>query len=246
VVLYVSAGLEIKKASMPDLLNATQENAEKTLENQDLHLVVKIEEVFDSVVAKGRVVKTEPGVGSKIKTGDEVTLYISKGPEMKAMPNLVDMNISDAYKMLDTAGFVKTPVIEYAFSDTVEKDRVMEQSEPANTEIDVNTVIKLIVSKGPEETEVPTDPTDPTDPADPTDPTDPEETKSATVTFSLPEGREETYNVQVLCNGTQVYSNGAMATDQTSLTVTVTGTGTATCTLVIDGTTYDTKTVTFE
>ena len=246
VVLYVSAGLEIKKASMPDLLNATQENAEKTLENQDLHLVVKIEEVFDSVVAKGRVVKTEPGVGSKIKTGDEVTLYISKGPEMKAMPNLVDMNISDAYKMLDTAGFVKTPVIEYAFSDTVEKDRVMEQSEPANTEIDVNTVIKLIVSKGPEETEVPTDPTDPTDPAAPTDPTDPEETKSATVTFSLPEGREETYNVQVLCNGTQVYSNGAMATDQTSLTVTVTGTGTATCTLVIDGTTYDTKTVTFE
>ena len=172
VTLYVSAGLEIKEASMPDLINATRENAEKTLDNQNMHLVIKIEEIFDSVVAPGRVVSTAPAVGSKIKTGDEITLYISKGPEMKAVPNLMNMDIATATQVLANAGFTKTPVIIYDFSDAIEKDRIMNQSHPANEEVDINTQITLTVSQGPQETEPPVD-TTPTEPSQETTPTEP-------------------------------------------------------------------------
>ena len=174
VTLYVSAGLEIKEAAMPDLINATRDNAEKTLDNQKMHLIVTVEEVFDSAIAPGRVVSTDPGVGSVIKTGDEIILYVSKGPELKAMPNLINMDISNASTVLTNSGFTKTPVIIYDYSDTVEKDRIMLQSHNANEEIDVNTQIILTVSMGPEPTEPPAseDVTVPDQTEEPEDPTE--------------------------------------------------------------------------
>ena len=213
VVFYISAGPEILTASMPDLENATRESAEKTLENQKLNLNIKVEEVFDSVVAQGRVVKTDPTVGSKIKTGDEVTLFISKGPELKRMPNLLEMDITSAYNVLKSAGFLKTPVIDYDYSDTIEKDRVMFQSEEANTEIDVNTEIKLVISKGPQ----------------------PPVAVSKTVTFALPTDKEAPYSVEIRCNGEVPYTNDAMPIEETAVSVTVSGTGLQVYELWIDG-----------
>ena len=216
VVLHVSAGREIRTASMPDLINATQENAEKTLDNQQLALNIKIEEIFDSVVAKGRVVKTEPSVGSKIKTGEEVTLFISKGPEMKFMPNLVDMDITNAYDVLKRAGFVKTPVIEYDFSDTIEKDRVMLQSEEANTELDVNTEITLTISKGPQ-------------PPTPT-------AQTVTIAVAPPAGLEPGSNYDAdLVTGGETVRIVTLSAEQTTVDVTVEGVGTMTYELYYNG-----------
>ena len=223
VTLYISAGREIRTASMPDLINATRDSAETTLDNQQLALNIEIEEVFDSVVAKGRVVKTEPAVGSKIKTGDEVTLYISKGPEMKYMPNLVDMDITSAYDVLKKAGFVKTPVIQYDFSDTIEKDRICFQSVAADTEQDVNVDITLTISKGPQ----------------------PPTPVEKSVTFSLPAGREAPYAVEIRCSGEVAYSEAAMPVEQTSVTIPVTGIGVQIYELWIDGAMVESQEVDF-
>ena len=181
VTLYVSAGLEIKDAAMPDLINATRENAEKTLDNQKMHLIVTVEEVFDSAIAAGRVVSTNPLPGSMIKTGDEITLYVSKGPELKAIPNMINMDITSATTLLSTSGFTKTPIIIYDYSDTIEKDRIMLQSHNANTEIDVNTQITITVSLGPEVVE-PSQPEESTDPSQPDESTEPSQPEESTET----------------------------------------------------------------
>ena len=212
ITLVISVGPEIKTASMPDLINATRENAEKTLDNQKLDLKIKVEEIYDSTVEKGKVIRTEPDVGGKIKTGDQVTLYVSKGPEMKLMPNLLNMDISSACNVLATAGFEKTPVIEYDYSDTVEKDRIMLQSEEPNTELDVNTVITLTVSQGPK----------------------PPVATTQTVTFTLPEGRTADVQVEIRCYGEVAYSTTATV-DDTTVSATVSGIGKQTYELWIDG-----------
>ena len=197
-----------------------------TLDNQQLNLNIKIEEIFDSVVAKGRVVKTEPGVGSKIKTGEEVTLYISKGPELKYFPNLVDMDIASAYDVLKTAGFVKTPIIEYDFSDTIEKDRVMLQSVKENTEVDVNTEIVLTISKGPQ-------------PPTPT-------TQTVSISIIPPADLEvgSTYDADLVTGGETVQIITLNA-DQTSVAVTVEGIGTVVYELYYNGTVIGSTTVEF-
>ena len=222
VTVVISAGPEIKTASMPDLINATKENAEKTLENQKLDLDVKIEEEYDSSIEKGNVIRTDPEVGGKIKTGDQVTLYISKGPEMKLMPNLLNMDISSAYNVLATAGFVKTPEIDYDYSDEIEKDRVMLQSEEANTELDINTQIKLTVSKGPE----------------------PPVVTTQTVVFTLPEGRTAEALVEIRCGDAIPYSK-TVAVEETTVSVSVSDTGKRIYELWVDGVMVTTQEVDF-
>ena len=152
VSLYISKGAEIKTSVMPDVVGDKKDSAETVLKSQNLDLDVVIEEIFDSKVAAGLVVRTEPAAGGELITGQKVTLYVSKGADLKTMPNVVGMNISNAYSVLTTAGF-GTPDIKYVFSEQ-DKDEVVSQSVEKNTQVDVNTQITLEVSKGPEETNV--------------------------------------------------------------------------------------------
>ncbi len=151
VTVYISMGPEIKTSAMPNIIDREKDTAIKTLENQKLHLEIKTEEIFDSVIAQGRVVSTDPETGGELKTGQTVTLYISKGPELKTMPKLVGMDIGNACIVLSTSGFTKTPIIEYVES-TEKKDVVVEQSEEEYTEVEANKEITLKVSKGAQET----------------------------------------------------------------------------------------------
>ena len=151
VTLWISAGEEIKTGAMPGLEGATAEEAQKTLEKQKLKLKVTVEELYDSNVEAGLVISTKPEKGEALETGMEVILYVSKGPQLAKMPNVVGMNIDTAITVLKAAGF-QTPDIMLVASNEAE-DTVVSQSVEKNTDIDITTQIMLEVSKGPEETE---------------------------------------------------------------------------------------------
>ena len=153
ITLWISAGEEIKTGAMPGLEGATLEEAKTILEKQKLKLEIKVEELHDSLVEAGVVIKTEPQKGEPLETGKEVTLYVSKGPQLTKMPNVVGMNIDTAITVLKAAGF-QTPDIELVESDK-DPNTVISQSAEKNTEIDITTQIVLQVSKTPEE-ETPT------------------------------------------------------------------------------------------
>ena len=153
VVLYISLGREIKTGFMPNIVDIDQDLAVRTLENQKLDLDIEIEEIFDSEIAKGNVIKTKPEKGDPLKTGQTVTLYISKGPETADMPDLVGKDLTTAKSLLDYAGF-KNVSVEEVF-DSAEAGLVISQSHTKMTKVDINETIKLQVSKGPEPTEPP-------------------------------------------------------------------------------------------
>ena len=81
VVLYISAGPEINISAMPNVVDKSEEMARTILDSQKLHLPITVQEVFDSEIQLGNVVKTEPAAGDQLKTGQSVVLYLSKGPE---------------------------------------------------------------------------------------------------------------------------------------------------------------------
>ena len=146
VTLYVSKGPEIQTTQMPDLRERPIEDAQKILENKEMKLDITVEEVFDTVVESGIVIKTVPEAGQELKTGQKVTITVSKGPQKAKMPDVRDRNIADAVSMLATAGFPNYG-IESEYSE-VEKDRVIEQSIAPDEEVEVTTKIILKVSKG--------------------------------------------------------------------------------------------------
>ena len=153
VIVWISLGKKIDTSFMPNVEDQTKETAIQILRDQKMDLQIISEEVFDSNVDAGRVVRTEPASGEPLVTGQEVKLFISKGPETRMMPNLVGENVNTAVNILTTAGF-EYPFIQYVDSD-LPKDVVVSQSVEKFTMVDIKKIIKLEISKGPVETTPP-------------------------------------------------------------------------------------------
>jgi serine/threonine-protein kinase len=97
VVFIVSAG------PLPDVTNATQADGFATLQAAGLSPVAASEE-FSDTVAKGNIIRLDvPAEG--LSPGDPVNVVISKGEDLVAVPNVMGMNIADAAKKLQDAGF---------------------------------------------------------------------------------------------------------------------------------------------
>ena len=150
IKLYVSKGPEVKTGIMPNLIGQEKENAELILKNQSLDLEIVIEEEFDSEAEAGEVLRTVPEKGEDLKTGQKITLYVSKGAELKTLPPLTGSDLDAARKTLFDNGFTKAPEIKYVENDKPE-GTVVKQSPEEYTEADVNTVVVLEVSSGPKE-----------------------------------------------------------------------------------------------
>ncbi len=151
VKLIVSLGMEMKKASMPDVAGRTLENARDILDSQELSLEIVEEKIYDSETATGEVVRTEPAAGEEVITGQTVTLYISQGPQLLEIRNVIGLTVDSAINVLKSDGFVNYKI------DTVEsdkqKDTVIELKLDDNKvetgdKIDAGKTLTIVVSLG--------------------------------------------------------------------------------------------------
>jgi serine/threonine-protein kinase len=90
--------------TIPQLDDAPKADGQAELEKLDL--VVKVVEEFSDDVEAGLVTRTDPPSGTKVEKGATVTLYVSKGPDLITVPDVIGMTYSDAYDTLTAAGFV--------------------------------------------------------------------------------------------------------------------------------------------
>ena len=148
VTVYVSLG----STKMPELKNQTKANAEALLDAMGLNLKYTFLEEESDDVAEGNVTRTEPASKSELSKGQNVTVYISKGNGKVDVPPVEGLDVMDAIKLLRDAGLKYET--KRVFNEKEEKDRVIHQSEKANTQVPKDTIVVLEVSDGP----APTDP----------------------------------------------------------------------------------------
>ena len=227
IILYVSTGPEINISAMPNVVNKTQEMAMNILDSQKLDLDITIEEVFDSDMEKGKVIKTEPASGEQLKTGQKVKLYVSKGPELKTVPNVVGMDIDTAVRVLSNAGFTTPDIVQVESEE--EKDTVVKQTPEKNTDWDITKPVKLEISKGPAPTTEPT--TEPTT-APTTAPVTPV-TKNVVIDLQG-EADTEDIHVSITRDGVEVYNQMVPKGTKTITLTGQTGTGTVVYSVVIN------------
>ena len=152
VTLYYSAGMEFKTGLMLDLIGQKKEDAERVLLSQNMGLDIDVEEIFDPQVAEGLVVRTEPVADAEIFTGDTITLFISKGPQLEPIPNVLNLSADSAVKLLQGEGFQNyklEPVENEKPKDTVIELRIDGETVAPNTQVEISTTITLVVSTGP-------------------------------------------------------------------------------------------------
>ncbi len=168
VKLYVSLGSN----KMPTLRNESKENAETRLKAMELNLKLVFLEEEDDEVEEGKVIRTSPAADSELTKGQQITLYISLGDGKVTVPQVLGFSKMEAIQLLRDAnlGFE----VKELYDETVEKGKVISQSELPNTKVKKDTVVTIDISLGPDPTKNTTAPTEaPTTPptAAPTEPT---------------------------------------------------------------------------
>ena len=136
VALVVSQGLPPVK--VPNVVGSSRAAAESALKNKNLTAKVTSEQ-FSESVAKGAVISQSPAAGKSVDQRSTVSLVISKGPPLVAVPNVLDRKVADATAALEAAGFrvkVNKPPI-------VILDRVLTQSPGGGTQAPKGSTITI-------------------------------------------------------------------------------------------------------
>ncbi len=137
----------IKELSVPDVQNLSYEIAKQKLEEEGLTVEV-LQESYNKEIEKGYVITQQPESGKLVKEGYPVKLTISKGKQKVAVPNLVFKDIDEAEIILQNED-LKIGELQEKYDD-LPVGTVIEHSPIANSEVDEDSEIDLIVSKGPE------------------------------------------------------------------------------------------------
>ena len=151
VTLVVSLGMEFKTALMPDVIGYEKNSAKKVLDDQQLALEVMVEEIFDSSIPAGHVVKTSPVADEELTTGGAVTLFVSKGAQLVPMSAVLNLNVDSAVNILKSDGFVNytiETVEDMKQKDTVIELRIDGQTVRPGDKVDVGKTVTVVVSLG--------------------------------------------------------------------------------------------------
>lgn len=152
VVLYVSA-IKVKTTTVPDVYGKSTDTA--IAEIKAANLVVKpVVEEFHDTVAAGEVIRTSPEKNATVEEGASVTIYVSKGKEVKTVkvPSVTDMTEAKALQVLEDSG-LEGVVTNYVHDDDVAEGLVIAQDTSWGQSVVEGTTIGLTVSLGPEPAE---------------------------------------------------------------------------------------------
>ncbi|WP_291279902.1 PASTA domain-containing protein [Galactobacter sp.] len=140
------------KVLIPDLQGRSA--AQATADLSDQGLSVKEKKVFDETVGQGKVVGTDPEAGEHIRKFTPLTVMISKGPHLYAVPNVVGMTEDQATSALEKA-HLKAGTITEDYDESVDVGKVLRQSEETGATFRSGTTVSLVLSKGPAPIDVP-------------------------------------------------------------------------------------------
>jgi len=118
-------------------------------------LASSVEEEFSDDVQSGIVTHSGPDGGSSVHKSTNVQLYVSKGIDMKDVPNVVGKGQDEASRTLADAGLALGAVTD-AYSEEVPPGQVISQSVAAGTSLAHDSTVDVVLSKGREPRTVPT------------------------------------------------------------------------------------------
>lgn len=146
ITIVISSGKEM--TSVPNVVNYEDSQATTLLEEAGLEVTHGY--AYDDNVEKDHVISSDPVAGTEVEEGSTVKIIISNGKEQKkvVVPYLEGMSEADAAAKLTELNLVGAPTYEY--SDTVKEGQVISQDPVVNTEVDEQSTVSYVVSKGQE------------------------------------------------------------------------------------------------
>lgn len=136
---------------VPAVINQPAANAAAQLQQAGFIPIQQFEE--NDAVEAGLVFEQLPVANTEAEFGSEVTILVSKAAEVIAIPNLEGWQEADATNQLMTLS-LRVSITPEA-SDEVPDGTVISMSPEPGTEVNLDTLVTLVVSTGPAQVEVP-------------------------------------------------------------------------------------------
>lgn len=147
-IIHLTVSRGPQPGGVPDFTNLTKQQAIERAAEFDINL--EFEEEFHPDVRKDLIIEQSVLKDSPVEPGMTIILTVSKGPEDKKVevPKLTGETRAKALSLLKELKL--RPETSERFSDTVPEGEVISQSPSAGTEVRQDSVVDLVISKGPE------------------------------------------------------------------------------------------------
>jgi serine/threonine protein kinase len=148
LIAFLPGILTSKNIKIPDVSEMDLADATSKLKLAGLEVGKKIE-IPDEELEKGRVIKTNPEIGTEVKENSKITLYVSTGKEKSELSDYVGRLYKDVFPLLENRDFKDIKKTEK--NDDSEPGTIINQSPSGGKSIiPSETVLEFEVSKGPE------------------------------------------------------------------------------------------------
>lgn len=107
-----------------------------------LGFVVQRQDEASETIEEGRVTRTDPPAGGRLKVGQQITLFVSSGLPENVVPPVTGLTTDAAVKVIQDAGFVAQAQPQPASGSDVGK--VLSQNPPANTKARKGSTVVII------------------------------------------------------------------------------------------------------
>ncbi|MHB8170050.1 MAG: Stk1 family PASTA domain-containing Ser/Thr kinase [Thermincolia bacterium] len=142
------AYMQGSEVTMPNVVGMPKDEAQRTLEQAGLKMVVEREE-YSSDYQAGTVTWQSETPRKTIKEGREIKVVLSKGEQRIKVPALKGQDRERAAVTLDNTGLIQGTVNE-EYSDEVSEGYVTRQEPEADNEVSKGSAVNIWLSKGPE------------------------------------------------------------------------------------------------
>ena len=134
-----------KHIKLPNISNLSREDAESVLKESGISVSTEIKEVESDTIEKGKVVKTEPSIGSTVKQGRTITIYISSGENKFIVENYKNLNFLTVKTKLEEV--YKMKVIEKKKEveslDSIDQYTILDQEPKEGSKLSIGDTITL-------------------------------------------------------------------------------------------------------
>jgi eukaryotic-like serine/threonine-protein kinase len=133
--------------AVPDVIGQNVDQATRVLDGKGFDVAIK---AVPSAAPRNQVVEQDPiptdRGGGKAEEGSTVTLSVSSGPAIVAVPDVSNLSQADATKRLRSAGFKVS--VQQQYSKTVPKGLAIGTEPAAGTQLSTAQLVNLLISRG--------------------------------------------------------------------------------------------------
>ena len=130
---------------IPEMVGITEKEAKAMLDDLDLTYRTVLEASEDTV--SGRVLRSDPEAGTRVRTGENIKLYISKCRDSIDIPDVTLLTVSDAITQLEDAG-LKIGTVSKEDHPSLGADVVISTTPGSGTTVKPGKTVNLVVSTG--------------------------------------------------------------------------------------------------